>query len=79
MSRRDSHLLVLGIGSGERFDLLKSRFEVAGEEGGIGEVGGVEGGDLFESTEIDGLGDDGIDGVAIWRGEVRGHGHGERE
>lgn len=42
-------------------------------------MGGIEGGDLLERAEIDGLGDDGIDGIALWGGEVgevRGHGGG---
>lgn len=40
----------IGKGSWEGFEFAVAGFEVGGEEGGVGKVGGVEGGDLLEGA-----------------------------
>lgn len=53
------------------------------QEVGVGEVGGVESGDLLEGAEIGSLGDDRVDGrgaaILAAAGEVRKGGSHERD
>lgn len=50
----------VGGGGWKRFELLEAGFEIGGERG-VGEVSGVEGGDLFEGAEVGGFSDEGVD------------------
>lgn len=67
-----------GGGGGEGFELAEAGLEAGGEGGVVGEVGGVEPGDLLERDQVRRLGEDGVHGGHLAAAAAARVGHGRR-